>query len=391
MKTRHKALLIIFSIIIGIPLMLWLAWLLTTPKPISVFIMDKTSYSVERAQNRAINWVLTHYRFVKPNGSIYDPVNDYYGFFPGDAGNYNTNDLRGLNSTDIQRLAINYHMAYFTDSYGVYTDVWPEENPEVSVVENIYGGLHDEDLLFLQHMIDKDRLVIVEFIFMAPPTKKSQRHEAEKLLGMQWQGWTGKFFHTFNPREEKSVPPWTPVLYEKQNGRKWSENGQGTIMVHEDETLVVLEYPRHLNTPHPHIMTDRKYRRKYGVSNRIPYPGWFDISLPKNDNMEVISWFEFDLTSEGRALLRKFDLPERYPAVIKHKGSNNVYYFAADFGYSPLKQRFVRFKGSRFAELFLADLTDPTDKSGFFYAYYLPLMKNIMSEYQEELLNRQTF
>ncbi len=386
MKKRHKALLIIFSIIFGIPLILWLSWLLTTPRPISIFIMDKSSYSAEKANSRAVNWVLSHYRFVKTNGKSYVPVEDYYGFIPSDDGSYYINDLQGKSDYDLAKLSITYHAAYFSDNYGVYSDTWPEERPGEFPVKKIYGGIHQEDLTFMEHMIRRNKLVISEFSFMGPEDLITQ---AEQVLGIDWQGWTGKFFHTFDPSEEKSVPPWVPVLYKKQNGNPWPVDKHGIILVNQNEELVVLEYPKHLRRPYPFIVTERPNRRKFGVSNKVPYPGWFDISLPLNDHKEILSWFDMDLTTEGRILLQSHGIPIRFPAVISQNHGANMYYFAGDFGYSPLKYRFVNFKGSRYAELFLSDLNDPTDKNGFFYAYYLPLMKNILSNYHEEILSNE--
>ena len=386
MKKRHKALLVLLFIVVGLPFLLWLSWLLTTPRPIAVFIMDKTSYSVARAQNRALNWVLTHYRFVKPDGRLYNALTDYYGFYPVDDHRYELNDLSQLNQRELQRLAIQYHMAYFADSYGVYTDMWPEEVPGMMPAQKLYGGLVWQDLYFLQEMIDRDRLVIAEFIFMSPPTTPAHRLQAEGLFGMQWQGWTGKFFHTFNPEEEKSVPPWVPVLYQQQYQQPWNPEGEGIILVHEDETLVVLQYPTHLNFNRPRIITGREDRRRFGVSNKIAYPGWFDITFPTGANKKVVSWFELDLTPQGRALCEQYGLPERFPAVISQDDLNRMYYFAGDFGFSPLRKRFVKVKASRYFELFLADLNDPTDKNAFFFAYYLPMMRRILGEYQADLL-----
>jgi len=346
--------------------------------------MDKSSYSAEKANTRAVNWVLNHYRFVKTNGKRYNPVEDYFGFIPQKDGSYNINDLQGKSDYDIARLSVNYHAAYFTDNYGVYSDSWPEERPGDFPVTKIYGGIHHEDLSFLEHMIQRNKLVISEFSFLGPDELKGQ---AEKILGVEWQGWRGKFFHTFNPSEEKSVPPWVPVLYKNQNGNPWPVDQQGIIFVNQEEKLVVLEYPKHLRKPYPVIMTERPQRRQYGVSNRIPYPGWFDITLPANGKQEVLSWFDLDLTTQGRILLESHGIPTRFPAVISQNQEANMYYFSGDFGYSPIRYRFVNFKGSRYAELFLSDLTDPTDKNGFFYAYYLPLMKNILRDYHDNILS----
>jgi hypothetical protein len=386
-KKRHKALLVILFFIVGVPFILWLSWLLTTPRPVSVFIMDKSSYSKERINNRALNWVLKHYRFVKPNGKDYDSGLDYYGFFPGEKGNFTIRDLAKLSTVEMQQLAMQYNVAYYVDSYGVYSDEWPIGNMDTLAVSKIYGGLDWEDLLFLEYMLDLDRMVIAEFIFLAPPTQEAQRKKAEEILGVKWQGWTGRFFHTLDPDAPGHIiPSWILTLYQQQYGQSWPYKNAGIILVNHDETLVVLEKANQLRNPLLMIHTDTENQRKYGMSDNIHFSGWFDITFPSSTSSSVLSWYELDLTEQGKELLKKHNIPARFPAVIQNNKAGQVFYLAGDFGYSPIKKRFVRFKGARFAELFLADLNDPTDKSGFFLAYYLPMMKKILRDYQETIV-----
>lgn len=386
MKKRYKALLGLAVIFIGIPFILWLAWLLTTPKPISIFIMDKTSYTEYKIRHRAINWVLKHYRFVKPNGKDYSPDIDYYGFYPDNETNYTIRDLTGLNPLEISRLSIQYHAAYYVDSYGVYSNMYPVENADDGAIEKLYGGLAREDLLFLENMLRADKLIMAEFIFLAPPTQLAERKRAEQLLGIEWQGWTGRFFHTLDKdHPDGFLPGWIPDLYEAQYGEPWAFSRAGVIFVHEDQTLVVLEEDFHLSSALPHIHTDTDMRKRFGVSEKISYPGWFDITLPVSETARALSWYEFDFTPAGEALLKQHQIPLRFPAVLFDESPKRMYYFAGDFGHNPVSRRFIRFKGAKYAELFLADLNDPTDKSGFFLAYYLPLVKSIMGNYQDEI------
>ncbi len=367
-------------------MVLWISWVLSPQRPMAVFIMDKSSFSDERQKNRAINWVLTHYKFVKEDGQgYYDARKDYLGFFPGDDARYETDDLSGKSPEELEELAKGYHMAYYADSYGVHSDVWPEIIPSTLPAHQIYGGLEQEDVWFLEHMLQQDKLVVAEFIFLSPPTSEAIRAQAEEIFGMQWQKWTGKFFHTFNPEIERSVPPWVPVLYESQYDERWNPEGSGMIFVHEDGTLVVLQHGKHLNKANPHIHSSRDIRNEYGMSRSIPYPGWFDIIMPDGGEEEVLSWLEPDLTPEGKMLLSRHGIPHRFPALIRRSDPGLFYYFAGDFAHSPLKRRFVRAKGSRYAELFFSDLTDLTDKSAYFYAFYLPVMKNVMREYHAGL------
>jgi hypothetical protein len=384
-KKRHKALLVIIIIIVGGPFLLWLSWLLTTPRPISVFIMDKSSYTEEKINNRALNWVLKHYRFVKPNGKDYDADLDYYGFFPGERGNFVVRDLADMSTLNMQQLAMQYNVAYYVDSYGVYSDEWPIGNKDKTSVTRLYGGLDWEDLLFLEYMLDLDRMVIAEFIFLAPPTQEAQRKKAEEILGVKWQGWTGRFFHTLDP-DDQIIPGWILTLYQQQYNKPWPYKNAGIIMVNLDETLVVLEQSRQLINPLLMLHTDEENQKQYGMADNINFSGWFDITFPASTSSSVLSWYELDLTDEGKELLIRHGIPTRFPAVIQNNKAGSVYYFAGDFGYSPIKKRFIRFKGARFAELFLADLNDPTDKSGFFLAYYLPMIKKILGDYQETIV-----
>ncbi len=387
MKKRYKALLILGIVFIGIPVILWLSWLLSTPKPISIFIMDKTSYPEQRIKHRAVNLVLKHYRFVKHNGKDYLPDLDYYGFYPVDSARYTIRDLSNMTPSDIQRLALQYDAAYYADIQGVYSNMWPEYNEDITPVRKLYGGLEWHDLLFLEYMILLDRLVITESVFLSPPTQPTQREQIAELLGVEWQGWKGRFFHTLDKdHPDKVLPGWIPLLYEASSGLPWSFKNAGVILVHEDETLLVFEQNQHLGNPQLLIRTQEDIRDIYGVSDKISYPGWFDVTLPNSPSAEVLSWYELDLTQEGLELLRQYNLPEKFPAVIHNNGNGNIYYFAGDFGQNPISNRFVKFKGSRYAELFLADLNDPTDKSGFFLAFYLPLVKNILADYQDDII-----
>jgi len=383
-KKRHKALLMIGFLVFGVPLILWLSWLLTTPQPVSLFLMDKTSYTRDMVNRRAVNWVLKHHRFVKPNGKDYNPLLDYYGFFPVDKSNYTIRDLSKLSPLEIQRLALQYDVAYYVDSYGVFSDMWPEENLDTSPAKMLYGGLDRQDLLFLEYMLRLNRLVIAEFVFMAPPTAPAIRLRAEELLGVKWQNWTGRYFHTLDPgAPDKNMPDWIPSLYERKYGEKWPYTKAGIVLIHSNETIVVLEKNTHLKDPRCLLLTEETERRKYGMSDKINYPGWFEITLPTSPTAEVVTWFGMDVTDEGKQLLSQYDLSDRFPAVIRDMGANKMFYFAGDFGNTSVKRRFVRFKGSRYAELFLADLNDPTDNSSFFLAYYLPLFKNILRNYQK--------
>lgn len=391
MKKRHKYLAIILIITLGAPVFLHLWWKFSPDRPLSVFIMDKSAATQEMAKNRSLSWLLNHYKFVKNDFTAYDPLRDYFGFFALSDSRYEIRDLNNKTRTDIEKLADQYDMAYFTNSYGVYGSDFYTKNKNNENIQNeigmLYGGLSDHDLVFIEYMMEKNKPVIAEYVFFAPPTKPAQRRKAESLFNIQWKGWSGKFYQNFDPSKDHSVPSWIIKLYEEQYNKQWSYKNFGIILLGEKGEMVVLEYPDHLKTPTALVVTEKEYRKKYGMSNHIQYPGWFDLVKPSHSEKKIISWFELDVTAGGKEILKKYDLPSRFPAVIADRNEPRTIYLAGDFGHTNLSQRFLQIKGARFHELFFADLNDYTDKKGVYFAYYLPFMNTILTDHYQEIKN----
>src|SRR6056297_1616964 len=112
MKKRHKYLAIILIIVLGTPIFLHLWWKFTPSRPMSVFIMDKSAATKQMAEQRSINWLLNHYKFVKKDFTLYDPLQDYFGFFALSDSRYEIRDLTNKTRNDIENLADRYDMAY---------------------------------------------------------------------------------------------------------------------------------------------------------------------------------------------------------------------------------------------------------------------------------------
>lgn len=386
MKKRHKALVALFAVLLGIPLIMWMLWSFSSSRPMALFIMDKTSHTKEQISNRSIHWFLKHYRFVKPNGRHYDASLDYYGFFPQVGNRFSTSDLSRFSLFDIQRHTLQYQAAYYVDVYGVREDDGFVAQGTTTKKGHLYGGLSRQDLHFLEAMQRMDRLVIAEFSFLGEPTPRLLRLEAEKLFGIKWRGWIGRYFHTLEKNHpDEILPDWVPAVYESQNRIPWEFTSAGIVLVHENGQLVVLAEDIHLNSPLPVITTSSDISKQYAVNDRLDYPGWFEITFPDIPEIEILSWFELDVSPFGEELLRTNDIPARFPAVMGNTSTGRMFYFSADFSQNPISTRFVRFRGAKFLELFLADLNDPTDKTGFFLTYYFPLLRTIFRNYHKEL------
>jgi hypothetical protein len=380
-KKRYLGLIFLGVVFIVLPFILWMSWVFSEPKQVSIFIMDKTSYSPTLVKNRALNWVLTHRKIAKNDRTLYDPMIDYYGFFPQNNNQYNIHDLTQLSQLQIRKMAKEYSVAYFADSYGIFSDIWPMEDAGNFPAQMIYGGLNTSDFYFLRQMIRNKNLVIAELLFTSEVTRANHKKDVEELLGLQWMGWTGKFFPEFDNSEYQSMPPWVISLYEQQYGKKWDFKNMGVVLVHEDQTIVVLEYPRHLKKPVPNIKSTKPVRDHYKTDDNIPYPGWFEITYSANDEAQMLAWFDLNPTNEGLAILQEHQIPVRFPALIRDM-ERNLIYMTADFSISPVSRRLVRMKGSRYVELLVADLNNVSDKKAFFFGFYLPFMTQVLKEQQ---------
>ncbi len=383
MKKRHIILIILWTIIIGVPLLLRFSWELTPKKPFNVLFVNKSVTDSVSLTSYATNWVLTHRKYVKPGGSFYDPLEDYIGFFPKEGRNFRVRDLNDKNEETFHQLAKDLNMVYFADTYGVYAHQWHKNDDKVLPYHKIYGGLSERDLDLIENMIANDKMVIAEFNFLTSPSPRVLQERAEQIFNLRWQGWNGRFMPTLNKADTDRVPAWLIDLYEAQNNSDWKFTESGIMLVNENEKVVILEYPKHLQTPVPEITTTFQHRKNYGIPNRIAYPGWFEVTFPRSRAMEVISWFEIPVNEAGKAVLEKNNIPDKFPAAFRGINHPRKFYFAGDFGKTEVPQRFVRFKGSRYLELFLTDLRDPTNREGFFFAYYLPLFSSILKEEYE--------
>lgn len=380
MKTRHWLILIFLFIFAGIPGMLHLAWILTNPRELTILTVNKSGLAPRPNHLMAYHWVFNHRKYTGRQGMIYQPVSNQLGFRSLEDGNFSINDLEGLSGQQIFDLARETDLIYYTDNYGVYSTEWYQNVQEEVPFYKIYGGLVREDLEFIRAMLRQQKVVIAEHNFLNPPTEESTRRQAQSLLHLQWQGWTGRFLPTLDSNDTQYLPSWMVELHREQNPEGWNFSRQGIAMIHEDNTLLILEYPTHLKEPAPFIITEEAPRNRFSLPKQVPYPGWFEVTHSTIEQSNIISWFELPVNAEGQKLLRKHNIPARFPAVIQNPPPGHFFYFAGDFSKAQVPERFMHFKGARYIELFLTDLLDPANRKGFFFSYYLPLTTGICRE-----------
>lgn len=234
----------------------------------------------------------------------------------------------------------------------------------------------------------QEKLLIAEFNTFASPTTKSIRLRAEDLLDLKWTGWIGRYFSSLDSNN-KDLPRWVYRNYQVQHKTKWTFKKSGIVFVHENEDVVVLEYPISLNKELPTIVTNNVNRNKYNLPEKINYPFWFDIMLIKRNN-KAISVYELSTNTYGDSILKSHGIPKRFPAAIECGEKEGLcFYFAGDFADNPIKENLIKFRGIEFFKPFLYSPGDKVARGDFFWNYYDPIMSKILKDYYSTLPEKQ--
>lgn len=380
MNRRPK--IIFFSIIAAIvliPVWMWVWWLLKPSIPLTIAIVDKTVLLHPAQEHESFNWVLKHLKYVKPDGSFYEVDKDYLGFFPQSNYKYQIKDFDKKARVSLINLAHKTDVAYFTDTYGIYSNEWYTQKANLEYSKKIYGGLSDNDLIFIKELKKEKKLIITEFNTIASPTNGKNRKEFEALFGLEWTGWTGRYFDLLDTALNKELPKWLTRNYKLQHHDNWPFKLSGIVFVSESNQIEILEYGRHLTETLPIIETKKAYRAAYGLPATMKYPFWFDIMRTSHKN-DVIATYSIKATPEGNEVLAKAGILNRFPAVTAHdKADYRFYYFSGDFADNPIDTRLSYFEGIRtFSSLFYPHTT--SERNSFFWDYYIPLISNILAK-----------
>ena len=371
---------IIFSFVF-LPLILFLLWVFQPVQKTNILIMDKTVLTNEGLEHRGFDWILSHKKYFKTSRIPYAPSTDYLGFFPLKHDSFLIKDLYKLSEKQIDSLSDAVDMTYYTDTYGIYYNEWYRKRDQTEHSEKVYGGLDKKDVLFLTKMKEKKKLIIAEFNFFATPTSGSDRVKAELLLGLRWSGWTGRYFEQLDTLKNPELPRWVVRLYKEQHHNKWPFTRPGIVFVHTNETIAILESKTNLKKDVPAVNTFKYGMNKFGVPKKLDYPYWFDITLATDTTNRVISYYELFPNATGDSILNHHNIPKIFPATFENTKVSPFYYFCGDFVDSPIYKTNHRAYGIQYFKLFLLNPNDPSDRTLFFWRYYLPVMDKILHDF----------
>ncbi|GAK40269.1 hypothetical protein TCA2_2759 [Paenibacillus sp. TCA20] len=367
MRPREWKLKAGLAILVGVLLLLtfpWIQWRAAPSRVIDVVIVDKTVPDITYREHKGLTWLLNQQKVVDHNGAGYAYDESYYGYHPHKVGDERMRRLPAtLRGTDL---------IYLADSYGIYESVRSQEEREEQIEQLVYGGMNLTDVQKIQAAAMTGTTIIAEHSILAAPTAESVSRQLQKMLGVEWKGWAGKFYENLSTE----VPLHIMENYTGQTGKEWSYSGTGMVLVHHEGEVIVLDR-QDLREPGMSISFSKENSDKYNVERSARYHQWFEVVTPK-PGTETVADYKLELTSSGSEKLRTAGVPAQFPAIIhKEQKSHQSYYFAGDFAERTVSPFMVQYKGwDQFVGLFVPN----SSPNAFYWNIYIPLMKTILSD-----------
>ncbi|NGP45356.1 hypothetical protein G4V62_10470 [Bacillaceae bacterium SIJ1] len=361
-----KRLFVIFAIlfIIFLPRIIWMV---KEETPLDIFVVDKTVPKTDYREHNGLFMILENKKIIHDSGSFrgqnYDLGRDYFGYDP-----YDQEESHKLPESNLD-------LIYITDTYGVYQNDL-EEKPDGQRSSYIYGGVDlTEWNMIIGHKAENTTL-IAEFNSFATPTEEVTSDIMQKNLGVQWNGWTGRYFIDLSSDE---VPPWLIANYEKQYDDNWTFAGEGIAFVHTSDRVVVLNDKEHDGKVT--FEFNEKGQEKFPKAEDSYYMYWFDIVQP-NEGSAILANYSLNISEKGKALLKENSIPSTFPAIV-YQEHENTYYFAGDYADYPNKA-LTKWAGLNDVLKFFAN-----GYNQFYWWTYVPMMNEIIDTIVKEKKDEQ--
>ena len=381
MKKPLLIVIVILALLLVLPVINLIRWTFQEKMPLDIIILNKTVPTLERIKHKSLVWILTNERFVKKERkSSYNFRKDYYGFSPTRPLKERGSTRREYRLSDMIDLPEQNDVLYIADTYGVFFNDFYVGINKSRKSRKLYGGLNNNDYILISEMMEKNKLVILEYNTFDYPTAQFEAYRTQEKMGIRFTGWVGKYFTKLDSLD-KDFPIWMTAMYRKQYSQPWTFKKAGIVLLTE-KSIIVLEEGTHLNNALPVIVTDQEYCTRYGVPPTVTFGNWFDIIEPLDN--EVVSKFRIETNTVGDTLLYNNMLDNEFPAVVMDPAGQRTFYFSGDFATNPVWYWTARFVGiNKLKGLLYSD--KPNDTRRFFWLYYRPLVKEIFTEYYRSL------
>ncbi|WP_232423500.1 MULTISPECIES: hypothetical protein [Bacillus] len=191
---------------------------------------------------------------------------------------------------------------------------------------------------------------------------------------MEWL--TGRYFEELNPEKNEEIPQWILDKF----GDNWNYDGGGFVLVNDfDYEVVVLENEPHIQKNGIRLSFTKEGRKQFTLSESPDYQYWFDIVTPK-EGTEVLANYQWNLTAEGKKLLKQHQIPLQFAAILKNeKAPSTSYYFAGDFNDTSDVPFFYKMKGLQS----IYKIAHSYSEQAFYWKTYVPIMESILQEFEQ--------
>lgn len=353
-------------------------WYLKAESPWRVAVVDKTVPRTDYREHAALFWLLRHEKISSPQGARDWALDRHYvGFTPTPDTPGQRGESRDLTERDLRTA----DLLFLADTYGVYDGDFldPQEVAALDYSAPIYAGLSDEEAAAVAQFVERDGgHLIAEFNTFASPTTQTARKTMERLLGLQWTGWTGRYFEELS--EETEVPAWARREYAEQYDEEWAFGGPGFLLIHEDTTLFVLREASDVTRNGLTIRVNAGGTLMDGLLDGVGFGYWFDI-VTANADSDVPALFHLDLLDSGRALVERFGVPTEFPAVVVGSRDPLRMYLAGDFSDATGSLGPHWLEGLPWLNKTLMSASFPGSgrQGAFFWGFYIPLLRNMFA------------
>jgi hypothetical protein len=374
---------IFLFLLIFIPFSLWLAWVFSPKRKLVVAMIDKTVVNADAQEHLSLTWILKHQKFCKTSSKSYQ-INDYFGFFPLKNKLFKTKGLERFSDSQLNQLAKDSDLTYFTDTYGVYNQDWYSGKSQTERSGILYGGMSSQDVKFLKKMKQNHKLVMMEFNDINSPTSKNLRASFETEFGVHWTGWIGRYFDSFDTTTNAELPNWLIQNYIKQH-KIWNFTKAGVAFVHENGQILILEKDTHLTSEVPFMIATEFGQNEFSLPENIKYSTWFDVLENNPAINKMVAYHEVFVNENGKKVLDLAKIPARFPAILMHKAVDyEFYYFAGNFSSNNVSLSSSYFKFAEYLVPIFAHDQEITDRKEFFWKVYYPLTSKILEDYYQK-------
>lgn len=351
----------------------WVLHLLWQRQPMRTERVMLVDYSVPYTsgrEHRGVQWVLNHEKYVPPSGRRWTTLGSHVGYHPDDRDRPTSIEGSDLRRTD---------WIYVADAYGVYEDDLKEialQRAHMDYSKRVFGGLSMGDAQAIAALSARGKHTFLEFNAIEEPTSPEARALLQDLFGVEWTGWTGRFF--LDMHDTTDVPHWLPRQYREQYGNDSMPTGPTLALVHRDGRIFLFGGALARDVA-PHVELTALGTRVLPASRGgARYFYWFPV-LQVRDGTELLAELTIPSAPAIDSVLTRIGVPHRLPLLTRRTdGGAHRIYLAADLADTDFDPGVYAFKWLGWIRARAEDNPVRYDGVNAFWQFYVPSVRTLL-------------